>query len=166
VLDVQLPPSWTDEGIRADVELRATNPTVGVLVLSQYPVPEYATQLLQTGPHHVGYLLKDRIMEPVQLTDAVRRVHQGGTVIDPTLIGALLTVQHRNDPIQLLTNRQREVLDLMAQGLSDQGIADRLYVSLHTVDTHRQQIFRRLDLPDTPADNRRVQAVLVYLQHR
>ncbi|MEU8034885.1 response regulator transcription factor, partial [Streptomyces sp. NPDC049099] len=126
----------------------------------------YATQLLQGGARRTGYLLKARILEPLQLTQALTRLSDGGTVVDPEVVGELLVTQHSEDPLHRLSQREREVLHLLAEGLSDKGIAERLFLSLHTVGTHVRRIFHKLDLPAGTADNRRVLAVLTFLQHR
>ncbi|MEU2390464.1 response regulator transcription factor [Streptomyces sp. NPDC007369] len=166
ILDVRMPPTFTDEGVRLAMSLRRTRPHLGVLVLSQYAVPEYATQLLQGGTKRIGYLLKDRILDPLQLTHALTRLSDGGTVVDPDVVGELLITRHCQDPLHQLSNREREVLHLLAEGLSDKGIAERLFLSLNTVSTHVRRIFAKLDLPAGAADNRRVLAVLTALQHR
>jgi DNA-binding NarL/FixJ family response regulator len=166
VLDIRMPPTFTDEGIQVAASLRRAMPTLGILVLSQYAVPEYATRLLESGPRGTGYLLKDRILQPLQLSQALQRLADGGTVVDPDVVGELLASQHAMDPLDRLTSQERQVLQLMAEGLSNKGIAARLYVSLNTVGTHVQHIFRKLGLPDTTADNRRVLAVLAFLKDR
>jgi DNA-binding NarL/FixJ family response regulator len=166
VLDIRMPPTFTDEGIQVATALRKDTPAPGILVLSQYVIPEYATRLLEGGARGLGYLLKDRILQPLQLSQAVQRVGEGGTVVDPDVVGELLVVRHGGDPLDLLTGQERQVLRLMAEGLSNKGIAERLYVSANTVGTHIQHVFRKLDLPDTATDNRRVLAVLAFLQDR
>ncbi|MEU7524245.1 response regulator transcription factor [Saccharothrix sp. NPDC042600] len=164
ILDIRMPPTFTDEGVQIATSLRAARPRLGILVLSQYAVPEYATRLLDAGAARTGYLLKDRVLEPLQLSEALRRLNEGGTVVDPDVVGELLTAKRRDDPLNALSEREREVLRLMAEGLSDKGIAERLFVSLNTVGTHVRHIFSKLDLPRTAVDNRRVLAVLVALQ--
>jgi len=166
ILDIRMPPTFTDEGIQLASALRKMQPGLGILVLSQYVVPEYATRLLESGARGTGYLLKDRILLPLQLSQAVRRLAEGGTVVDPDVVGELLVLQQGGDPLDQLTGQERQVLRLMAEGLSNKGIAQRLYVSLNTVGTHVQHIFRKLDLRDTTADNRRVLAVLAFLKDR
>ncbi|MET8451908.1 response regulator transcription factor [Streptomyces sp. NPDC005209] len=166
ILDIRMPPTFTDEGVQLAMSLRSTRPHLGILVLSQYAVPEYATQLLQGGARGTGYLLKDRILEPLQLTQALKRLSDGGTVVDPDVVGELLISQHSQDPLHRLSLREREVLHLLAEGLSDKGIAERLFLSKNTVGTHVRRIFDKLDLPGGIADNRRVLAVLTFLQHR
>lgn len=166
VLDIRMPPTFTGEGVQVAASLRRRMPGLGILVLSQYAIPEYATRLLESGPRGTGYLLKDRILQPLQLSQALQRLAHGGTVIDPDVVGELLLSRHSDDPLDRLTGQERQVLQLMAEGLSNKGIAGRLYVSLNTVGTHVQHIFRKLDLSDTTADNRRVLAVLAFLQDR
>lgn len=165
ILDIRMPPTFTDEGVRLATELRTTVPHLAILVLSQYAVPEYATRLLESGATGTGYLIKDRVLEPLQLSQALRRLREGGTVVDPDVVGELLTAKRSNDPLDALSEREHEVLGLMAEGLSDRGIAERLFVSLNTVGTHVRHIFQKLDLPRSAIDNRRVLAVLVCLQH-
>ncbi|GIJ71568.1 LuxR C-terminal-related transcriptional regulator [Virgisporangium ochraceum] len=166
VLDIRLPPSFTDEGIRVAADLRARRGDLAILVLSQYAVPEYATRLLAAGAAYTGYLLKDRVLEPLQLSQTLHRLGAGGTVVDPDVVGELLAARHRKEPLDSLTAREREVLQLMAEGLSDRGIAERMYVSLNTVGTHVRHIFRKLELSDGTESNRRVLAVLAALQSR
>ena len=164
VLDIRMPPTHTDEGLRAAATLRARYPHLGILVLSQYIVPEYATRLLSGGERYTGYLLKDRVMEPAQLTAALTRIAAGGTVVDADLIAVLIRARKDDTPLASLTEREAEVLRLMAEGLSDKGIAAALYVSTNTVGTHIRHIFSKLGLADGVTDNRRVLAVLEYLQ--
>jgi DNA-binding NarL/FixJ family response regulator len=127
-------------------------------------VPEYATRLLECGTTGTGYLLKDRILEPLQLSQALRRLAEGGTVVDPDVVGELIASRRSNDKLNDLSDRERDVLRLMAEGLSDKGIASQMHVSLNTVGTHVQHIFRKLRLSGSPANNRRVLAVLTFLQ--
>jgi DNA-binding NarL/FixJ family response regulator len=138
--------------------------SVGLLVLSQYVEAEYALRLLQGDERRVGYLLKDRILDASQLTDAIRRVVDGGVVVDPALVAQLLDARQPSDPLDELTPREGEVLSLMAEGLTDRGIAQRLYVTPKTVETHIRHIFAKLSLPQTALDNKRVHAVLTYLR--
>jgi DNA-binding NarL/FixJ family response regulator len=166
IIDIRMPPSHTDEGLVAAEELRTRHPTVGVLVLSQYVEAEYALRLLERGERGAGYLLKDRVLDMTDLADAVRRVGDGGSVIDPTLVEQLVQRPSANGGLEKLTQREREVLTLMAQGLSDRGIALRLVVTLKTVETHVRHIFSKLDLPRGAAENRRVHAVLAFLRER
>lgn len=164
ILDIRMPPSFTDEGLHTAAALRRAHPDLGILVLSQHAVPEHATRLLEGGTHATGYLLKDRILEPWQLSQALARLGEGGCVVDPDVVGDLLAARRSVDRLGHLTWRERDVLRLMAEGLSDKGIAQKLFISLNTVGTHAQRIFRKLDLPDGVDDNRRVLAVLAFLQ--
>jgi DNA-binding NarL/FixJ family response regulator len=166
ILDIRMPPTYTDEGIQVATALRAVAPDLKILVLSQYAMPEYATRLLQGGAAGTGYLLKDRILEPLQLSQALARLIDGGTVVDPDVVGELIASRHGHDALSDLSPREREVLRLMAEGLSDRGIADTMYISLNTVGTHIQHIFRKLELPGSPTSNRRVLAVLAFLQQQ
>jgi DNA-binding NarL/FixJ family response regulator len=166
IIDIRMPPSHTDEGLVAAEELRTRHPTVGVLVLSQYVEAEYALRLLERGERGAGYLLKDRVLDMTDLADAVRRVGDGGSVIDPTLVEQLVQRPSANGGLEKLTQREREVLTLMAQGLSDRGVAQRLVVTHKTVETHVRHIFSKLDLPRGAAENRRVHAVLAFLRER
>lgn len=163
-MDIRLPP--TDEGIRLTLALRERRPGLPVLVLSQYAEPAHVTTLLEHDPRGVGYLLKDRILDAPMLADAIERVIGGGSVIDPTVVDALVRRPRLAGPLDELTGRERETLALMAEGLSDRGIAERLGVSLATVGTHGQSVFRKLALPGTASDNRRVLAVLAHLGNR
>lgn len=163
VVDIRMPPTHTDEGIRAAGRIRREHPDVAVLVLSQYIEAAYAMELLEGGRTHVGYLLKDRIMQRATLIEAIGRVRSGEVVVDPTLIDALLAAPAVPAALAVLSQRERDVLALMAEGLTDRGIAEQLSVSPRTVGTHIQHIFDRLGIADTPTDNRRVRAVLSYL---
>jgi DNA-binding NarL/FixJ family response regulator len=164
LVDIRLPPTFTDEGLRAAAEIRARFDDVGLLVLSQYVEAEYALRLLDGDEQRVGYLLKDRILDVDQLTDAIARVVAGGVVVDPQLVAALLERRRRVDPLDELTPREREVLALMAEGLTDRGIAERLYVTPKTVETHIRHVFEKLEIPESALDNKRVHAVLAYLR--
>ena len=164
VLDIRMPPTFTDEGIQLALSLRKTQPRPGILVLSQYAVPEYATRLLEGGASGMGYLLKDRIFESMQLSRALQRLAEGGTVVDPDVVGELIASRSNSDVLNRLTAKEREVLKLMAEGLSNKGIAHKMFISLDTVGTHVQHIFRKLHLPGSPDTNRRVLAVLTLLQ--
>jgi DNA-binding NarL/FixJ family response regulator len=163
VVDVRLPPSFTDEGLRAAIEARRRVPGLPVLVLSQYVEPLYARELLSDRGGGVGYLLKDRIANIGQFLDAVRRVAAGGTAMDPEVIRELLNKRSRSGPLQRLTPREREVLGLMAEGRSNAAIASRLFVTEKAVSKHTNSIFSKLDLRASDDDNRRVLAVLAYL---
>jgi DNA-binding NarL/FixJ family response regulator len=164
LIDIRLPPTHTDEGLRAAAEIRRRSPSIALLVLSQYVEAEYALRLLEGDERGVGYLLKDRILEVQQLTEAITRVVLGGVVVDPELVAQLLERRRRADPLDELTSREREVLSLMAEGLTDRGIAQRLYVTPKTVETHSRHIFQKLSLPESALDNKRVHAVLTYLR--
>jgi DNA-binding NarL/FixJ family response regulator len=161
LLDIRLPPTHRDEGVRAAVALRRTHPGTGVLLLSQYVESTYATELLAAGARGVGYLLKDRVTDLAQLHDAVERIAEGGTVLDPTLVEHLLRA--RVDPLAALTPREREVLALMAEGRSNTAIAARLVVSNGAVEKHVTSILGKLGLESSPEAHRRVLAVLRFL---
>ncbi len=164
LLDIRMPPTHTDEGIETAREIRRRFPAVGVIVLSQYVDADYALRLLDGGESRSGYLLKDRIMDADELVTAVRRVAAGETVVDRELVATRLDRARAADPLDDLTEREREVLGLMAEGLTDRGIAARLWVTPKTVETHVRHILRKLDLPQGAAHNRRVHAVLAYLR--
>jgi DNA-binding NarL/FixJ family response regulator len=164
LVDIRLPPGYSDEGLRAAAQIRTRFPAVALLVLSQYVEAEYALRLLEGSERRVGYLLKDRILDVSQLTDAIARVVAGGVVVDPSLIAQLLERHRRADPLDELTAREREVLGLMAEGLTDRGIAQRLYVTPKTVETHVRHIFQKLSLPESALENKRVRAVITYLR--
>jgi DNA-binding NarL/FixJ family response regulator len=163
VVDVRLPPTFTDEGLRAAIQARATVPGLPVLVLSQYVEQLYARELLSDGRGAVGYLLKDRVADVGQFIDAVRRVAGGGTVMDPEVVSQLLASNAGNEPMHRLTPREREVLGLMAEGRSNTAIATKLFVTEKAIAKHTNNIFTKLDLPPSADDNRRVLAVLAYL---
>lgn len=162
ILDVRLPPSFRDEGIRAALELRAQMPQVALLVLSQYVEGVYARELLAAGEGGVGYLLKDRIASLTEFTDAVRRVHERGTVLDPLVVRELLAA--RPDPLAALTPRERDVLELMAEGRSNASIAARLFIGVGAVEKNISAIFAKLRLEESGTEHRRVLAVLAFLQ--
>ncbi|WP_433303967.1 response regulator [Actinoplanes sp. CA-030573] len=164
VLDIRLPPTHTDEGLRAAIELRAAYPEMGVLVLSQYVELGLAMKLLADSADGVGYLLKDRISDVPEFLGAVRRVAAGGSAIDPIIVSTLLSRRRRDDPLERLTPREREVLELMAAGNSNQGIADRLVITLRAVEKYVSSIFGKLGLPATGSESRRVLAVLLFLR--
>ena len=163
VVDVRMPPTFTDEGIRAAVEIRSRWPSIGILVLSQYVEERYATDLLAGDTAGVGYLLKDRVADVRDFVDAVRRVGNGGTALDPEVVAQLLARSRRRDPLERLTPREREVLGLMAEGRSNAAIAKALVVSDGAVEKHVRSIFSKLDLPPAELDHRRVLAVLHWL---
>ena len=164
IVDIRLPPTHTDEGLRAAVEIRRAHPGLGVLVLSQYVELGLAMKLLADSADGVGYLLKDRISDVPAFLDAVRRVAGGGSAIDPTIVSTLLSRRRRDDPLADLTPREREVLELMAAGNSNQGIADRLVITLRAVEKYVSSIFGKLGLPATGSESRRVLAVLLFLR--
>jgi len=164
LIDIRLPPTHTDEGLRAAAEIRRRAPSIALLVISQYVEAEYALRLVEGDERSVGYLLKDRILDIYQLTDAIRRVVAGGVVVDPALVEQLLDRRRRVDPLDELTPREREVLGLMAEGLTDRGIAERLYVTPKTVETHIRHIFAKLRLPESALANKRVHAVITFLR--
>lgn len=164
VVDVRMPPTHTDEGLRAAREIRAELPEVAVLVLSQYVEAVYARELLAESAEGLGYLLKDRVADVGTLTDAVRRVGGGGSVLDPEVVSQMLGRKRRDDPLDALTPREREVLGLMAEGRSNAAIAAELVVSERAVEKHVTGIFSKLDLPASSDDHRRVLAVLRFLE--
>jgi DNA-binding NarL/FixJ family response regulator len=164
IVDIRLPPTHNDEGLRAALEIRADHPAVGVLVLSQYVELGLAMKLLANSAESVGYLLKDRIGDLEEFVDAVERVAAGGSALDPIIVSTLLSRQQNEDPLADLTPREREVLTLMAEGRSNQGIADKLVITLRVVEKHVSTIFGKLGLPSTGSDSRRVLAVLLYLR--
>lgn len=164
IVDIRLPPTFTDEGLKAAVEARRATPGLPILVLSQYAEPLYAQELLADRAGGVGYLLKDRVANASQFVDAVHQVAGGGTVMDPDLITALLTRRAADQPLALLTPREREVLAVMAEGRSNAAIAARLFVTEKAVGKHVGNIFTKLGLPLSEGDHRRVLAVLTYLQ--
>jgi DNA-binding NarL/FixJ family response regulator len=164
VVDIRMPPTWSTEGLAVAEKIRTQFPGVGVLVLSQYVEPDYALRLLEHGPGRIGYLLKERVLDVEQLIAALERVAAGETVVDAALASELLDRAREASPLDELTPRERDVLSLMAEGLTDRGIAERLYLTTNTVETHIRHIIAKLGLPSTSADNRRVHAVLVYLR--
>jgi DNA-binding NarL/FixJ family response regulator len=163
IVDIRMPPTFSGEGLEAARAIRERHPGVGVLVLSQHIDTAYAMKLVTEGAERVGYLLKDRIADVTALASALARVHAGETVVDPALVGELLDAPRREDPLAELTPREREVLALVAEGRTDRGIAEALWLSPKTVETHVRTIFRKLDLPSAPTENRRVHAVLAFL---
>jgi DNA-binding NarL/FixJ family response regulator len=165
IVDIRLPPSFRDEGVRAALELRQRSPETAILVVSQYVELTYATELLSDGQGGVGYLLKDRIMDVADFVDAVRRVAEGGTALDPEVVAQLFSRQ-RAGPLEELTPRELEVLGLMAEGRSNAAIADQLVLTVGAVEKHIANILMKLRLPPSDTDHRRVLAVLAYLQGR
>jgi DNA-binding NarL/FixJ family response regulator len=164
IVDVRMPPSHTDEGLRAAVAARARVPGTPILMLSQYVEVSYADDLLADRKGAIGYLLKDRVSEIGEFLDALRRVAGGATVLDPEVVGQLLVRRRRDDPLRALTPREREVLGLMAEGRSNTAIARHLVVTEGAVEKHVKNIFTKLDLPPDEEQHRRVLAVLAYLQ--
>jgi DNA-binding NarL/FixJ family response regulator len=164
VVDVRMPPTHTDEGLRAAHKIRSEFPDTGVLVLSQYVEEAYALELLSQSTESTGYLLKDRVADVDSFTDAVRRVASGGSALDPEVVALLLGRRRREDPLQSITPREREVLGLMAEGRSNAAIAEALVVTERAVEKHVTSIFSKLDLTPTVEDHRRVLAVLAYLR--
>lgn len=163
VVDIRMPPTGTDEGLRAAEELGRRSPSVGVLVLSEYLDPEYAMRLVETGPPGRGYLLKETVTEGQALADAVRRVAAGGSVVDPAIVRAVVGRLRTEDPLGELSDREREILELMAEGRSNYAIARQLFLSERTVEGHVGSVFSKLGLANTPDDHRRVLAVVAYL---
>lgn len=166
VVDIRMPPSNTDDGLRAAVEARAQNPQLGVLMLSAYIESSYADVLLSDGRGGTGYLLKDRVTSLDTLGDALRTISEGGTVLDPEVVAQLLVARRTSDPLANLTPREREVLALMAEGRSNSAIAADLVVTAGAVEKHVSNIFSKINLPDIGSDNRRVLAVLAWLKAR
>jgi DNA-binding NarL/FixJ family response regulator len=164
IVDIRLPPTHSDEGLRAALEIRARHPSVAVLVLSQYIELGLALKLLADSAEGVGYLLKDRISDVKEFVAAVRRVAEGGSALDPIIVSTLLSKRRSDDPLLLLTPREREVLVLMAEGRSNQGIADKLVITLRAAEKYVSSIFTKLGLPSSGSDSRRVLAVLLYLR--
>jgi DNA-binding NarL/FixJ family response regulator len=163
IVDIRMPPTHTDEGLQAAKEIRESHPAVGVLVLSQYVEAGYALELLQGSAEGVGYLLKDRVADVKEFADAVRRVAEGGSALDPAVVSRLVGRRRGEDPLEQLTPREREVLELMAEGRSNQAIADRLVVTPRAVEKHVTSIFTKLGLPASDENHRRVLAVLTLL---
>jgi DNA-binding NarL/FixJ family response regulator len=166
IVDIRMPPTHTDEGLRAALDLRRDHPGVGVLVFSQYVETRYATQLLAAGSGGVGYLLKERVANVAEFVDALTRVGTGGTALDPEVVAHLLRASRHSEGLADLTARERQVLALMAEGRSNAGIGEALSITPGVVEKHVASIFGKLDLPPSDADNRRVLAVLRYLQPR
>jgi DNA-binding NarL/FixJ family response regulator len=166
IVDIRMPPTHTDEGLVAAQRIRADHPTVGVLVLSQYVEPSYAMRLIQDHPDGVGYLLKERVFDVANLIDALQRIADGETVVDPTIVSRLFGRRRKADPLDELSQRATEVLGLVAEGLSNRAIADRLHITERTVEAHITKAFAQLGLAEDPRSHRRVLAVLAYLRHQ
>ena len=164
IVDVQMPPDNEDDGLRAAIEIRARQPEVGVLVLSQFAEERYALDLIGDSAEGVGYLLKDRVADFAGFADAVRRVGAGGTALDPTVVSRMLGRRRRHDPLEELTRRERQVLELMAEGRSNRGIAEALVVTPHAVEKHVTSLFSKLGVSGAAEDHRRVLAVLTFLR--
>jgi DNA-binding NarL/FixJ family response regulator len=164
IVDIRLPPTHRDEGLRAALEIRSHHPGVGVLVLSQYVEVGLALKLFEDTADGAGYLLKDRISDVTDFVAAVRRIAAGGSAIDPIIVSTLISRHREGDPLAALTPREHEVLVLMAEGRSNQGIADRLVITLRAVEKYVSSIFGKLGLPSAGSDSRRVLAVLLYLR--
>ena len=164
IVDIRMPPTHTDEGLRAAQSIRTEHADVGVLLLSHYVESSYALRLIEDHPERVGYLLKERVFDVALLVDALRRITDGESVIDPTIVSRLVGRRRRQDPLGELTEREREVLGLVAEGLSNRAIAARLFITERTVEQHVKQILQKLRLEVNPESHRRVLAVLAYLQ--
>ena len=164
IVDIRMPPTHTDEGLRAAQEIRRRHPATGILVLSQHVHTRYALELISEGTDGVGYLLKERVSDLDELTAGIQRIGNGGSILDPAVVSDLVgRRRHGDDPVQRLTEREQEVLALMAEGRSNKAIAERLYVTEHTVEKHVKNIFTSLRLPVSADDHRRVLAVVAYL---
>jgi DNA-binding NarL/FixJ family response regulator len=164
VVDIRMPPNNTDDGLMAAQEIRRRHPKIGALVLSHHLEPHYAMRLLEDVPERAGYLLKERVSDIAVLADALRRIGEGECVVDPTIVARLVARKRARGPLDVLTEREREVLALVAEGRSNGAIGEQLFLSRKTVDAHISQILLKLDLRDSPDDHRRVLAVLAYLR--
>jgi DNA-binding NarL/FixJ family response regulator len=164
IVDIRMPPTNTDDGLRAALEIRGRLPDTGVLVLSQYVEEGYALDLVGDSAGGVGYLLKDRVADVERFVDAVKRVAEGGSALDPEVVSQLLGRSRRDDPLESLTPREREVLELMAEGRSNRAVSEQLVITERAVEKHVTSIFGKLDLAPAPEDHRRVLAVLTYLR--
>ncbi len=164
IIDIRMPPTHTDEGLRAAKIIRARRPAIGLLILSQHVNARYALELLSAGTDGIGYLLKERVSDLTELTTSINRIGEGGSVLDPAVVGELVGRRRQADnPLERLTEREREVLALIAEGRSNRAIAERLFVTEHTVEKHVKNIFGTLRLPPSAEDHRRVLAVVTYL---
>jgi len=166
IVDIRMPPAFRDEGVRAALEIRSTFPDTAVLILSQYVEQTYAAEILADGRGRVGYLLKDRVFDVADFIEAVQRVSEGGTALDPQVVAQLVSQHRRGSPLDRLSDREREVLGVMAEGRSNAAIAEVLVLTIGAVEKHIANIFTKLDLPPSDTDNRRVLAVLAYLQQQ
>lgn len=164
IVDIRMPPTHTDEGLVAARHIRETFSEVGVLVLSQFLEPDYALHLIADHPERSGYLLKDRVFDAALLVDALRRIDEDETVVDPTIVARLFGRHRQHDPLATLSPREREVLSLVAEGLSNRAIGERIFAAERTVEAHVTQIFLKLGVDESPASNRRVLAVLAFLR--
>jgi DNA-binding NarL/FixJ family response regulator len=164
IVDIRMPPNQSDEGLRAAHEIRERFPGVGVLLLSHYVDEQYAVELFDRGPAGLGYLLKDRVSDLGRFVEAVRQVAAGGSALDPEVVSRLINRRRRDDPLQVLSPRERQVIQLMAEGRSNHGIAEQLVVTERAVEKHVTSIFAKLNLPSATSDSRRVLAVLTYLR--
>jgi serine/threonine-protein kinase len=164
IVDIRMPPNHGEDGLLAAQEIRRRHPDMGVLVLSHHLDSRYAARLLEGVPERAGYLLKERVSEVAVVSDALRRIHEGECVIDPTIVSRLVARKRKRGPIDELTEREREVLSLIAEGRSNGAIAEQLFLSKKTIDAHISQIFMKLDLRESPEDHRRVLAVLTFLR--
>ncbi len=164
MIDIRMPPTHTDEGLVAARQIRSEHPNIGVLVLSQYVEPSYAMKLIEDHPERVGYLLKERVFDIATVVDALRRIVDAETVIDPTIVSRLVGRHRHGNPLAALTEREGEVLGLIAEGMSNRAIAGRLFITERTVEAHVTQIFQKLELFESPNQQRRVLAVLAFLR--